>query len=746
MGPAEILHRGWRTAAKRIPRRRIDDRLPLTESLAACLLPQVMADDPALCFATRTAVRGFFSTNERPRLASVARAHLRPEVARAVATADAIVTDGIELLGRRFHPTRPDFDWLADPERGRCWPLAVLDDSDAVRGAAADVKFVWEVNRHQFLVTLARAAIYTGDEQYARHCITMARRWIATNPAGLGVNWASNLEVAMRAISWVWTLQFLLGTPALGNDDLRLWLASLRQHRDHLDRHLSVYTDPTNHLIGEAAALAIVAIWLPEWDNSARLRDRALATLAGEIERQVAEDGVDREQSTSYQRFVLDLILQVIALAHRNQLPLPTVLVTRAAAMLDAIRALVGPNQQAPRIGDSDDARGVPFVTADHWDFAEILALGDAVLGLSDSAQLPARYESALWLAGETALAQPQPRPRAQRRSELLAHGGYAILRSTTGPEQDRLVFDCGPLGYLPHASHGHADLLSVLVDVGGEEMLIDPGTFAYYDEHGRRDLFRSTRMHNTVEIGGRDQADAFDPFKWLNLPRNGRELFHRGHGFDYVEAWHDGYRRLRPAVRHRRAVVGLAGGWLLIDWLEGRGRHHFTRWFHALPGAGVELVGAATVRLSAPSGRGRLIVQDLAAANALEPTIVTSAVAPYSERYAEITQAPAIGFADHATLPAVRLTLLAVQPSDTPPLLVRAVSGERQAGAVWVSLGDASGALVDVVVRTTTAPTRIGAITTDARTAIARRDRSGTAEPEVLLSGGRQIDGIRAH
>ena len=110
-------------------------------------------------------------------------------------------------------------------------------------------------------------------------------------------------------------------------------------------------------------------------------------------------------------------------------------------------------------------------------------------------------------------------------RSRLFRAGGYAVLHAAPGATPARLVFDCGPLGYLPHASHGHADLLSVLVDVGGEEMLIDPGTFAYWDAHGRRDLFRATRSHNTIEVDGHDQADGFDPFMWLNIPASGLAL-----------------------------------------------------------------------------------------------------------------------------------------------------------------------------------------------------------------------------
>ena len=49
--------------------------------------------------------------------------------------------------------------------------------------------------------------------------------------------------------------------------------------------------------------------------------------------------------------------------------------------MLGAVDVLVAPSGRAPRFGDSDDARGLPFFTEDLWDFHELLALGRAVMG-----------------------------------------------------------------------------------------------------------------------------------------------------------------------------------------------------------------------------------------------------------------------------------------------------------------------------------------------------------------------------
>jgi hypothetical protein len=226
---------------------------------------------------------------------------------------------------------------------------------------------------------------------------------------------------------------------------------------------------------------------------------------------------------------------------------------------------------------------------------------------------------------------------------------------------------------------------LSVLVDVGGREMLIDPGTFAYYDEHDRRNELRATRAHNTIEVGGRDQADPFDRFKWLNFPSHGVDCSRLDAEFDYVEAWHDGYLRLRPAVRHRRGVLRFAGVWLLLDWLEGIGAQRFTRWFHASPATRVEALDGGAARIvGAGASDGALVIRDLAPGETFAAVPMLGA-APYSERYAAVCDAPTIRFTEVGVLPALRITLLAPERV-----------GERQPTANVVGAED--GATITIV------------------------------------------------
>src|SRR5271169_5218331 len=67
-----------------------------------------------------------------------------------------------------------------------------------------DHKVIWEPNRHQHLVVLAQAFLFTGDAGYLEEIRAQLESWFVANPYNRGINWASALEVAFRALSWIW--------------------------------------------------------------------------------------------------------------------------------------------------------------------------------------------------------------------------------------------------------------------------------------------------------------------------------------------------------------------------------------------------------------------------------------------------------------------------------------------------------------------------------------------------------------
>lgn len=74
----------------------------------------------------------------------------------------------------------------------------------------------------------------------------------------------------------------------------------------------------------------------------------------------------------------------------------------------------------------------------------------------------------------------------------LLPDAGYTRLEA----DDVFVLMDAGPIGPRWNPGHGHADFLSVEVDLGGSRFLVDPGTYQY-STGPRRAYERSAESHN---------------------------------------------------------------------------------------------------------------------------------------------------------------------------------------------------------------------------------------------------------
>ncbi|MDE2052322.1 MAG: heparinase, partial [Gammaproteobacteria bacterium] len=127
--------------------------------------------------------------------------------------------------------------WNVDPKTGIEAPLEFglrVDYRDAAR--VGDIKYLWEINRHLELVTLAQAWHLTADERYARGAGILVDSWLKDCPYPRGANWCASLEHAIRLVNWSFAWQLLGGDAApifqgeQGRDFRRRWLESIYRH------------------------------------------------------------------------------------------------------------------------------------------------------------------------------------------------------------------------------------------------------------------------------------------------------------------------------------------------------------------------------------------------------------------------------------------------------------------------------------------------------------------------------------
>jgi hypothetical protein len=582
----EIACRGRQGA-----RKFLDRHAPRLARRAPCRIDGAR-DEGSESFETflQTAPRRFFAGATHAQTPALLEERLPQARRDIVAAAETLMAGRFNLLGYTELDFGSPIDWHLDPVAGRRAPAVHWSRLNPLDPAVVgDSKVVWELNRHQWLVTLAQAYRITGQPRFADAAIGHIEDWLRANPYGVGINWSSSLEVALRLIAWSWVLMLLRQSPALPLARFRRLRVALRAHALHVERYLSYYYSPNTHLTGEALGLLYAGIILADTPDAARWRDTGRRILIAEAARQVLADGVYFEQATCYHRYTVEIYLHFLVLSLQNGMSVPADIESLVVRMVEWLLTLCRPDAGMPAIGDADGGWLLPLEARQPGDCRGVFAVAAALFDRPDFAWAAGGLTpEVVWLLGPDGVrrfGQLGLRAPAVAPSRAFAEGGYAVMRSGWHPDGHQCIVDIGPLGCPISGAHGHADLLSVQCSAFGEDYLIDPGTFCYTADAKWRNYFRSTSAHNTVVVDGLSQAEAAGPFSWRARPNVVLHAWESVPTHDFVDAEHDGYTRLPKPVRHRRRVLFVKPlGWVIVDDLTGTGEHHVEVRFHFSP------------------------------------------------------------------------------------------------------------------------------------------------------------------
>ena len=590
---------------------------------------------------------------------------LPADAARLLAAADRVCEGRFDLLGYRGLTFGSPVDWWWDPVTDQRAPVrhwSAIDPLDSE--TVGDSKVTWELNRHQWLVTLGQADRMTGEPRYSHTAAAAFDAWLEANPPGLGVNWSSSLEVSYRLISWCWALALFAGSPFLTPDRLARAVAAIWVHARHVERFLSYYFSPNTHLTGEALGLFYAGVVFPEFRESERWRRLGQRILTEEADRQVTADGVYFEQATCYHRYTVEIYLHFLLLAERNGVSIAPAVHAMFDRLLGFLTAISSADGSMPQIGDEDGGWLLPLAQREPDDCRGVAAAAAAWTGRADVKRLARGLApEVIWLLGREGVDRFEevPHAPASLSSQVFPDGGYAILRGSTGPDPHELILDVGPLGCTVSGAHGHADLLSVQCRAYGERYLVDPGTYCYTPEPAWRDYFRSTRAHSTVRVDGQDQATPSGPFSWEQRPTARLRDWRTGPEFDLAVAEHGAYTRLPDPVTHRRRVLFMrAGYWVIVDDLIGRAEHEIEIRYQFSPRPVAR--GPEPWFLAGGERGGGLWLSALSPVP-LEATIQSGSVDPIdgwvSTHYGQRRPAPNLAFRACVRLPLSVLTVL---------------------------------------------------------------------------------------
>ena len=260
---------------------------------------------------------------------------------------------------------------------------------------------------------------------------------------------------------------------------------------------------------------------------------------------------------------ILDFNLLVWRSAELNGIDVPHIWYDRLDVACDYIQHIMDVANNTPTIGDSDEAWVVRLdERVEVNNFQSILTSAAILLNRSDLKAISNRKdEKSFWLLsidGWTSYQKLANTP-SKCSSRLFDVGGYAVMRT----DSQIVTFDCGPLGYLATAAHGHADALSIHLSANGYPLLIDPNTFAYQEGYQWRERFRGTAAHNTVLVDNQNQSKLIGTFLW-GRKADARCLHWRTMPeYDLIVGEHDGYQG--KGVTHRRTLFFAKPDWLVV-------------------------------------------------------------------------------------------------------------------------------------------------------------------------------------
>jgi hypothetical protein len=574
------------------------------------------------------------------------------EAAAIVARADAVLRHEFDLLGSGPCVFGDRLPWHEDFKSRRVWPLQYSHDIDTYDlSRPSDIKVPWELSRCQHFTVLGQAYWLTGDERYAREFADEVEDWISVNPWLHGVNWVCAMDVALRAMSWIWGFGFFAGSDACRTARFRSsMLRALYLHGEFVAGNIERADVNGNHYLTDGVGLVFLGTFFPRTAHGSAWLRTGRAIVFDEILNQTTEDGVDFEQSVPYHRLVLEGFLTSYLLLRINGETIPPDCWHRLEKMIEYVAAYTKPDGRAPLHGDADDGRMQQLGTQEINDHRYLLSVGASVFGRPDFKRGAERFwDEAFWLCGPSgaeafgALAADTTPPS----SAAFRDGGIYVMR-----DRDTHVFiDCAPVGLAGMGGHGHNDILGFELYLDGSNLVTDCGAYVYTASAEWRDRFRSTAFHNTVQVDGEELNRFLDGDMWrlrydavpagISWSETAAEVRLRGS--------HEGYRRLASPVSHEREFVLYKSRHKLsiVDRLIGAGRRRLVSRFHLDPSV-TPSIGGNRVTLRVADRDFWFVLVD-----APEGTKLTIEPAWVSPRYGSKVPTHCITVSCMATLPA---------------------------------------------------------------------------------------------
>lgn len=469
--------------------------------------------------------------------------------------ADQAMRHEFDLLGSGPTKLEP-IDWHVDFKCGKHWAKQYYRDISGIKGA--DIKVPWELSRCQHLLWLGEAYLLTNEKKYAQEIIDEINWWIGDNPFMYSVNWTCSMDVAFRAVNWMFALNMICGYDGFDDAFSEKVSRSLWQHGFYIRNNLErVIPYSNNHYTSDIVGLLYIGAFFKKTRKGAKWYSFSLREYYSETRLQVLPSGVHYERSISYHRMMTEMLSYPVYLLKRLGEEIPSDVKLLIEKMYAYVGTYTKPNGLSPLIADNDDGRFAPFIKRD---FRRHGYLND-----------PQSIENKIVAVGMKPMFCETPKEEGYYED-----AGVAVYKKAT----DYLFINQGGYSKVVKDSetiiptHTHNDLLSFELCLNGMDIIVDAGTYLYTSSVKDRNAFRETAKHNTIIVEGEEQNECIAPFSLKRNVRIGKLKKIKDGVFEGE------YTTIREEMHHKRTFENRNGKYIITDNIVRQGLGLEANWY----------------------------------------------------------------------------------------------------------------------------------------------------------------------
>lgn len=406
--------------------------------------------------------------------------------------ANDILDNKIVLFGNKY--LIEETDWLIDPVSKNKWDGEVFFiDSKVSETNFGDVKFVMELNKMGFLVSLAHAYYLTSDKKYILKINDYLKGWLKTVKYERSVANKSMLDISFRCFNLIQISLLCYNNVLFMNEVfpviIGILIASEKQIRKFSTPRWTKFSSGANHTIGEMVGLIVTQLWLEQFTNKSykQFYKKQFYYLNRSLENIITPKGVYLEQSSHYSKLVTEFLvmLDITIKVNENKIPSDLYKKDYLIQLLHYI-STISYNDILPNFGDNDGAKVLyPF-----YDHSYSVSHLKMYLKFID--------------------------PNTKINKELICEDSGQFAWKSKDINSVYVFTRAGKHSLLPlgSGSHAHNDILSLIVSVRNKPLFIDYGTYFYNSGIEILNNDRRTSNHNTISIDYIEQASLAG--KWM--------------------------------------------------------------------------------------------------------------------------------------------------------------------------------------------------------------------------------------